>query len=304
MRNNHLVELFVLGALWGASFLFLRVAVPEIGPLTTIGLRLLLAALVLVVVLAFRHGLGSMRPHIGPLLVVGVFNSALPFCLLAFALMSVTTAMGAILNATTALFSALLAWLWLSERLSLLRVLGLGLGFFGVVLLVWGQLSFKDGGDGLAILAGLAAAMSYSLAAIYTRRKLHGVASLTVATGSQISGALIMVPLMLWAWPTQPPSPQAWGSVVLLAVACTAVAYILYFRLIARLGAQGAVTVTYLIPVFAVLWGDLFLGEYPTLQMLLGGATVLVGVGLATGWLGSPRAKASSNSALSDQTGP
>jgi drug/metabolite transporter (DMT)-like permease len=152
----------------------------------------------------------------------------------------------------------------------LMRVLGLGLGFSGVVLLVWGRLSFKDGGDGLAILAGLAVALSYSLAAVYTRRRLQGVASLKVATGSQISGALIMLPLTLWAWPTTPPSPAAWGSVLLLAVACTAMAYVLYFRLIERLGAQGAVTVTYLVPVFAMLWGDLFLQAHPTLQMLLG----------------------------------
>jgi drug/metabolite transporter (DMT)-like permease len=259
--------------------------VPELGTFATMGLRVAVAAAVLTGVLAWRSGLGSLRPHVGPLMVVGVFNSALPFCLLAYAMLSVTTAFGALLNATTALFSALLAWLWLREPTTLLRLTGLVLGFAGVAVLAWGQVSFKPGGSGLAVLGGLCAAISYSVVAVYVRRSLSGVPSLTVATGSQLAAGVVLLPFMLRTWPVHAVSTKAWLSVLLLALMCTAVAYILYFRLLARLGAQGASTVTYLVPLFAMLWGDLFLHEHPTLQMLVGGAIVLLGVALSTGWI-------------------
>jgi drug/metabolite transporter (DMT)-like permease len=286
MKNRDLLDLSVLGGLWGGSFLFMRIAVPEMGPFATIGLRVVLAALVLLVLLSLRSGLRSLRPHAKPLLVVGVLNSALPFCLLAYALLSVSAGFGAILNATTALFSALLAWLWLRERTSAGQLVGLALGFTGVAVLAWGKVSFKPGGSGLAVLAGLGAAGSYSIAAVYARRRLNGVPSLTVATGSQVAASLVLVPFMVWAWPEQAVSLKAWLSVLMLAVGCTALAYILYFGLLARSGTQRAASVTYLVPVFAMLWGEVFLREHPTLQMVLGGLIVLLGVSLSNGWIG------------------
>ena len=191
MKTRDLLDLLLLGALWGASFLFMRIAVPEMGPLATMGVRVALAAVALLALLQWRGGLAALRQHVGPLFFVGVVNSALPFCLLAYALLSVTAGFAAILNATAALWAPLVAWAWFRERLNPWRAAGLGLGFLGVVVLVWGQVSFKPGGSGLAVLAGLAATLSYGVAVNYTRKNLQGVNSLAVATGSQLAAALV-----------------------------------------------------------------------------------------------------------------
>ena len=198
-----------------------------------------------------------------------------------------TTGLAAIFNATAPLFGAVIAWLWLNERLTRLRVAGLGIGFAGVVGLaasnVNGAASFKAGGSGWAVVACLAASALYGLAANFTKRHLAGVAPLAVATGSQIAAALLLaVPAALW-WPAVAPSPAAWGAIALLAFACTGVAYLLYFRLIAHIGPANAIAVTYLIPLFAMLWGAWFLAERVTTPMIAGGAVILLGTALATG---------------------
>lgn len=289
MTPRDLVDLLVLAALWGGSFLFMRVAAPEFGPLALMLVRVAVAAAFLLAILAARGGLAGLRRHALPLVVVGTINSALPFVLFGYATLSVTAGFAAILNATTPMWGALVAWLWLREPLGAVRAAGLAVGFAGVLLLVWGRVSFAAGGAGLAVLAGLAAAASYGVAASYTRRRLAGVEPLLVATGSQVGATLVLAPLAVVAWPAQPVSAIAWASAVVMGVACTGWAYVLYFRLIANTGPARAITVTYLVPVFAVLWGTLLLAEPFTLQMALGGAVVLAGTAIATGLL-RPRA--------------
>jgi drug/metabolite transporter (DMT)-like permease len=221
-------------------------------------------------------------------LVVGVLNSALPFCLLAYATLSVTAGMASILNATSPLWGGLVAHLWLKERLDASRALGLLVGFTGVAVLVWGRASFRPGGSGLAVVAALGATLSYGIAASYARRRLSGVPPLAVAAGSQLAAALVLLPGALLLWPHHPVSPRAWQSVIALGLACTAVAYVLYFRLIAHTGASRAIAVTFLIPPFAILWGALLLDEALIPRTVAGALVVLVGTALATGLVRLP----------------
>lgn len=283
MKPRDVLDLVVLAALWGGSFLFMRVAAPEFGPLALIELRVAIAATFLVLVSAARKRLAPLRRHAVPLVGVGIFSSALPFCLLAYATLSLTAGFASILNATTPLWGAIVAYLWLRERLAPWQVVGLAIGLLGVLALVWGKVSFRPDGTGLAIVAGLAASLSYGAAASFTKRYLSGVDPLVAATGSQVGASLVLAPLALAAWPARPVSIEAWLSVIVMGIASTGIAYMLFFRLIARVGPARAITVTFLVPVFAVLWGALLLDEALTVQMAAGGLVVLAGTVLATG---------------------
>lgn len=285
-----LPEFVLLAALWGASFLFMRLGAAEFGPLATAFVRVALASAFLLPLLLARRGQwGLVRTHWRALLVVGVLNSGLPFLLYAFAVLSITTGLSSILNATTPLWGALVAWLWLGERLTATRVLGLGLGFMGVLLLAWDKASLQTGADGAragwAMAACLGATLSYGVAASYTKRRLAGVPPMVTASGSQLGAAAALALPAFWAWPAQLPSAPAWAAMAAVALLCTGLAYVLYFRLIERAGAARALTVTYLIPVFALGYGTLLLGEAITPWMLLCAAVILLGTALSAGLL-------------------
>ena len=291
MSRRDVIDFLLLAAIWGASFLFMRVAAPEFGPLALIGLRSGIAALCLLPLLLLREGNAQMLGHIRELTVVGIVNAVIPFTLLAYAATSLTAGFTALINATTPLWAALVGLFWLNAKLGRLQWVGLALGVIGMVVLTWGKVDFKPGGSGLAIVAGLIATLAYGFSTHYTKNKLSAVSPMGVATGSQTAGALIVLPFAVAFWPETLPSAKAWLAAVLLAVLATAFALILYFRLIARLGGQKASTVTFLIPVFAVAWGAVFLGETVTLPMALGGAIVLAGTALTLGlrlWRGKP----------------
>ena len=289
MRNADAAELFALAALWGGSFLFMRLGAGEFGPVALAAVRVAGAALVLMPLLHWRGQTGVLRRHWRPIFVVGITNSALPFLCFSYAALSITAGLSAIFNAATPLFGALIAWWWLKDRLTPARGLGLAIGFAGVLWLAWDQASFRPGGSGRAVLACIAATLLYGWSASLTKRCLSGVAPLAVAAGSQLSAALALaVPAAAW-WPPQWPSAGAWLAVALLAVLCTGVAYVMYFRLIAHVGPANAIAVTFLVPAFAVLWGALLLGERVGAPMLLGCAVIVLGTGLATGFL--PRRK-------------
>jgi len=292
MGTRDVVELVVLAALWGASFLFMRVAAPEFGPVALIALRVGIAAAFLVPALALRGGLPGLRGRLLHVLVLGAINSALPFCLLAYATLSVTAGLASILNATSPLWGGLVAHLWLKDRLTRSRTLGLVVGFAGVTFLVWGRASFRPGGAGLAVVAAMAATLSYGVAASYAKRFLAGANPLAVAAGSQVGATLVLLPAAVALWPAGPVSAPAWEAVVALGAACTAVAYVLYFRLIGSVGPARAIAVTFLIPAFAMAWGALFLGEAITVRMLAGAGIVLAGTALATGIVKLPAGQA------------
>jgi drug/metabolite transporter (DMT)-like permease len=283
LRQRDVVELIALAALWGASFLFMRVAVPAFGPVALVFLRLAGATLVLVPLLAARGELASLRTHWRTIAVVGALNSALPFLCFAYAALSITAGLSAILNSATPLFAAVVAWLWLGDRMTLARVAGLAVGFAGVLWIGWDKADFRPGGSAWAIGACLVGTMSYAVGPSLAKRHLGDVAPLAVAAGSQLATAvMLVVPAVLW-WPTVAPSAGDWMIAALLAVFGTALGYILYFRLIAHAGPTNAVAVTYLIPLFAVLWGGIFLGERLTLPIVAGCAIIFLGTALATG---------------------
>lgn len=283
MKTSDLFELISLAALWGASFLFMRMGAAEFGPVALSAVRVAGAALFLLPLLRWRGQFGVLRQHWRPIAVVGVLNSALPFLCFSYAALSITAGLAGIFNAAAPLFGAVIAWLWLKDRLSASRVVGLAIGFAGVLWLAWDKASFKPGGSGWAIVACLAATLLYGIGANYTKRYLSGVAPLAVATGSQVAAALMLMLPAAWWWPATTPSPGAWTAAALLALLCTGIAYLLYFRLIAHIGPANAIAVTFLIPMFAALWGWLFLGEGITAAMVIGCAVILLGTGLATG---------------------
>ena len=275
MKFQNALELILLGAIWGASFLFMRVAVPEFGPLALIEVRVAIAAVFLVALLAARGELKKLRGHFWQFLVLGAINSAIPFSLFAYTTLTLTAGFSAVLNSTAPLVGVILAYLWFHERLPAIRMLGLVIGFVGVVILAWSKLSLQ--GDLVAIGAGLLAAVLYGVAAHFSRRNFQGVPPLAVAAGSQIAASILLFPLMIASWPRQLPSLLSWMCAVALGILCTGIAYVLYFRSLRNLGASRAMTVAYLIPAFGILWGFLFLGEPITLNMLFGGFVVLIG---------------------------
>lgn len=286
-------EYILLSALWGASFLFMRLGAAEFGALPAAGVRVAVASLFLLPLLLLRGQWPALMQHRGKLLVLGMLNSGLPFASIAFALLSITTGLSSLLNATVPLFGALVAWVWLKDRPHGLKILGLLIGFVGVALLAWGKASFKPDASGLssgwAVVASLFACLCYGLAASFTRRHLAGVPSLVIATGSQLGASVGLCVPAWWLWPAQTPSLRAWLALLAVGVLCTGIAYVLYFRLIEKVGAAASLTVTFLIPVFAVFYGAIFLGETVTPWMLLCGGIILLGTALSVDLFGLRR---------------
>ena len=291
MTSSHtkgwLADFLLLAAIWGASFLFMRLAAVELGPLPTAALRVAIASLFLLPILLAKGHWPALRQHWRPVLFVGVLNSGIPFALYAFAVLHISTGLSSILNATVPLFGALVAWLWLSDKPGWSRSVGLAIGFGGVVLLAGGQASFKPNASGVApawaVLACLAATTCYALAASFTKKHMPSMPPLVAATGSQIGATLALALPALWFRPDHMPSASAWGALLVAGVLCTGVAYVLYFRLIDRAGPAKALTVTFLIPVFAIAYGVLLLDEHVTSWMLICGGVILLGTVLSSG---------------------
>lgn len=282
-----LVDFVLLAAIWGASFMFMRMGARELGAFATAGVRVGIAALFLLPILLLRGHGAALRQHWKLTFAVGILNSAIPFACFSYALLSISTGLSSILNATVPLFGAVIAWLWLNDRPTGSRMVGLAVGFAGVALLAWDKASFQPdasgNASGWAVLACLLATLCYGIAASFTKRYLSGVPSLVSATGSQLGAAIGLLPLAWWFWPEHTVSLDAWLAVMALGVLCTGVAYILYFRLIERAGPARALSVTFAIPVFALIYGVLLLGEVVTPWMLLCGVVIVAGTSLSSG---------------------
>jgi drug/metabolite transporter (DMT)-like permease len=287
MSRRHLLALLALSAIWGASFMFIKVGVREFHSFALIFVRIGLAALTLIPIVALRmpltEALERVRPVAGPLVIVGVVGSALPFWLIAWAEQRIDSGLTAILQACAPLFTAVLAWLFSrSERVTGMRLAGVVIGFVGVTVLVAGTPGGSSG-ELLAALATVGAGLAYSAVALYSGARLRGVPPLLVATGAMVVATLITMPLGLARMPDSVPGWKATLSVVVLGVVGTGVAYILYFALIAGAGASRAILVTYLVPSLALLYGVTLLGEPLTVVAVAGLALILGGVALGTG---------------------
>jgi drug/metabolite transporter (DMT)-like permease len=284
-----LVDFLLLSAIWGASFLFMQLALGDFGALPTAALRVAIAAAFLLPLVAWRRQLPVLRRHWRPVLFVGLLNSGIPFALYCFALQSLSTGLSAILNAATPLFGALVAWVWLKDRPDGSRVIGLAVGFLGVAWLASGKASLQPVAGAIpplwAVLACLGACLCYGLSASFAKRYLGGIPPLVTAAGSQVGGTLALAPLALGALPATMPGPTAWAAVVVVGVLCTGVAYILFFRLIEQGGPARALAVPFVVPVFAVVYGTVFLDERITPLMVACGAVIIAGTALATGLL-------------------
>jgi len=289
MKSRDLVDLILLAALWGGSFLFMRISVPEFGAIPMMMVRTALAGLMLLPLLILKNHHQIMISNIVPISIAGVVGSAIPFSLIAYSTLYVTAGFASVLNAATPMFAAAVAFFWLGQRMSKIATSGLLIGIFGVLVLVWDKIGFSGGNVALAILAGIGGTLCYGLAANYTKQKLSKVTPLAITTGSLLAAAIFLLPLAIYLWPEKIPSNRAWLNVFLLAVACTALAQILFFRLIARTGATNATTVTFLIPVFGLLWGKLFLNEALELGIIIAGGIILVGTGMTTGMIKIPK---------------
>jgi drug/metabolite transporter (DMT)-like permease len=292
-KSRWLIDFFLLAAIWGASFLFTKVAGREFGALPTSALRVLIATAFLLPLMWLRGQHKALLGDLRPILLVGMLNSGVPFALFAFAVLHISTGLTSILNATVPLFGALVAWVWLSEKPSKLRLLGLAIGFAGVSLLAWDHIHVNaragDWHPVAAVLACLLATLCYGLAASFTKKRLMGIPALATATGSQIGACLVLCVPALFFLPEHMPSAGAWLGVLILGVVCTGLAYVLYFRIIEAAGPAKALTVTFLIPVFANAYGIAFLGEQLTLWMVMCAAIVLLGIGLSTGLISGRR---------------
>jgi drug/metabolite transporter (DMT)-like permease len=291
MRRIDVYDLLLLAAIWGGSFLFIRLSVDDFGPIALSGMRTLIAGAALLPVLLWRNKIAMLRNYWRSIIIVGLFNSALPFIFFNFATMTLPAGTMSIINALTPLWGAAIAWVWLKDTLPPLRMLGLMVGFAGILVLVWDRLSLHDTASIYAVIAGVAAPIFYGIAASYTKKYLMDADPIATAAGSLIAAGIVLLPFTLYTWPTTPISITAWAALVGLGLVCTAIAYVLYYRLLIRVGPPRAMTVTFLIPVFGVLWGWLFLGESITLRIVLGGGVILLGTALATGFVGGRRTR-------------
>ena len=288
MRGRDLVDLIALGFLWGASFLFMRIAGPEFGAFALVEVRVAIAALVLLPMLIARGQVGELADNWVALGVLGIHNTALPFVLFTWATLFLSAGTASILNSTAPIFTAIIAWAWLGEKLTIGRMTGLVVGTLGVWLLVRGKVGASMSDTTLAVVAALGGSLLYGIAGNFTRRYASHIKPLAIATGSQVGAALVLLPIAVVTWPDTSISPKAWAAAITMGLFSTALAYILYFRLIANTGPTKAITVTYLIPLFAMLLGALVIDEPITGAMLVGCAVILLGTSLATGLLRLP----------------
>ncbi|RKH06530.1 DMT family transporter [Corallococcus carmarthensis] len=271
------LELGGLAAIWGASFLFMRIAAPAFGPVPLVELRLVLGAAVLMPFL--WRARSAIRPALWPrLALVGLVNAAIPFSLFAWAARQAPAGVGAITNSMAVLFTALVAFVFYGERIGAQRAVALLAGFAGVVVLASG----KAAGTSVAwaAAAGTTAAFLYGIGANLVRRHLTGLPAAAVAAATLSCGAVLMLPFAVATWPSEPIAVRPWLAAAALGMVCTGLAYAVFYRLIQRIGAARAVVVTYLVPLFAVAWAWLLLGEPLTPTMLVAGTLILGSVAL------------------------
>jgi len=289
MRPADAARLLFLGALWGFSFIFMRIAAPVLGAIATAEIRVTVAGLFLLGVVLLNRVPVNGRRLWSHYLVVGLLNSAIPFVFISWAETRLPASTAAILNATSPLFGMAVAAAWLGDRLSTPKMIGMVIAFAGVAGVVGGGLQGLTPQDLLPVGSSLLAALSYGVAATYAKAKSTDAKPIATAFGSQAASVVLLAPLLPFALPSQPPTANALAAVVALGILCTGLAYTLYFRLIADVGPAKALTVTFIAPLFGLVWSALFLNEAITPVKLLACAAILIGTGLATGVLSKDR---------------
>ena len=285
MGRTEWLMLLGLALVWGSAFMFIKVAVAHFEPLTYVWLRVVMAAAALVVILRVSGKRLSLPLALwGSVAVLALLNNIIPFILFGWGQRHIASGLAAILQATTPIWGVLAAHLLTrDERLTPARLIGVLVGFAGVAVMIGPQLAADDGDHLLAQIACLFASFLYALAGIHARRfKAQGVGPMELATAQFVAGAVMLAPIALWVdqpWNGLTTSLSAWGSVAILALVCSAIAYIVFFRLIERAGATNSLLVTLLVPPVAIIVGGLAFGEQLGINQL--GGLLLIFAGLA-----------------------
>jgi drug/metabolite transporter (DMT)-like permease len=272
-----LILLLALSAIWGSSFMFMRWLAPRIGPVATADFRVLIAGLFLVALFAIMRFDLKWKERWKRYLVIGLLNSGIPFLLYSFAALSLPSSVEVVLNALSPSFAAIFGAIWLGEKLTVRKAAGIVLGLGGVVLVSGLGTGGSPMASLLAVLACVAATACYGLAGVYLKKRAKDIEPRAIAAASQLFAGIVLLPAVL----VSPPSPPVKGATVLVvivfALLCSAVAYLIYYRLIASIGPTKALTVTFLMPMFGFIWGSVFLGEAISLRMIGGAALILCG---------------------------
>jgi drug/metabolite transporter (DMT)-like permease len=277
MSGQDLARLMALAAIWGGSFIFLRVLSPVLGPVVTATSRVLIAGVALIAYFRVAGVAADLRGQGRHYIVIGLVNSALPFLLFAFAALHLPASYSVIMNASTPLFAALLSALFLAERLSPAKIAGLVAGAAGVTLVSRAGPVVPDAMFGVSIAACLGAALCYAASSVYMKKYAAAASPMAIAGWSQLAAGLAMLPLVPFAPVRGEVTPAVVANVLGLALLCSAIAYLLYYRLIADIGPTRALTVAFLMPMFGMAWGALLLDETITWPMIAGCALIVGG---------------------------
>jgi len=293
MEIRYWILLTFLGALWGSAFMFIKVATPEFGPITLVNTRLLIASLIFLPILLQKKYIHLLKPIWKQVFVLSIMNNAIPFTLFSYASFGADSNILAILNATTAFNTMIIAYLWIGESVSLKQLLGLILGFIGIFILVNPQNSDTTL---IASFSALLAAFFYSYSTVYIQRQSVNANKMVLIGWSIVFSAVFMIPVSIFNLPETMPSASAIGSAFWLGAVSTGIGFLGYVRLIDKIGAVKTSTVAYFLPVFGIIWGSIFLDEKITSTIILGCLIVLIGIYLSNsnkkGYINSVNTKA------------
>lgn len=293
MEIRYWILLIFLGALWGSAFMFIKVATPEFGPIALVNTRLLIASLIFLPILLQKKYIHLLKPIWKQVLVLSIMNNAIPFTLFSYASFGADSNILAILNATTAFNTMIIAYLWIGESVSLKQLFGLILGFIGIFILVNPQNSDTTL---IASLSALLAAFFYSYSTVYIQRQSVNANKMVLIGWSIVFSAVFMIPVSIFNLPETLPSASAIGSAFWLGAVSTGLGFLGYVRLIDKIGAVKTSTVAYFLPVFGIIWGSIFLDEKITSTIILGCLIVLIGIYLSNsnkkGYINSVNTKA------------
>jgi len=295
LRLKNIFDFLLLGALWGMSYVFIRLTVGTVAPIVMVESRLLIGAICIGVfslfIQSWRVNLVPFKKDLPRITLISIFNSVLPFAFFAYSMQYLNAGVGGILNSVSPIWSAIIGALWLKERLNISRICGLMLGCAGIVFLMWGKAHFSEDGLGLAVLASVCLTLSYGIASNMIKVYGQGIPTNCLTFSSLAIGALILLIPALQQLPEVALSTSVWVGILGLGIGSTAIGYILFFRLIEDTSPSIAISVTFLVPVFSILWGTVFLDEVPTMRMLIGGLIIVLGTALAVGFIQFPNNK-------------
>ena len=293
MEIRYWILLTFLGALWGSAFMFIKVATPEFGPIALVNTRLLIASLIFLPILLQKKYIHLLKPIWKQVLVLSIMNNAIPFTLFSYASFGADSNILAILNATTAFNTMIIAYLWIGESVSLKQLFGLILGFIGIFILVNPQNSDTTL---IASFSALLAAFFYSYSTVYIQRQSVNANKMVLIGWSIVFSEVFMIPVSIFNLPETMPSASAIGSAFWLGAVSTGIGFLGYVRLIDKIGAVKTSTVAYFLPVFGIIWGSIFLDEKITSTIILGCLIVLIGIYLSNsnkkGYINSVNTKA------------